>query len=434
MADLTDIQAAETIKIAGADSAGVEGNYVNVDTRGNLLVGASFQDTGGLDAFGRLRASNPESIFETTFEYDAQPLLFSSTTASSGTVAHNSNLVAVELTATTLSGSSAILQSKQYFRYHPGKSQMIVMTGNLGGAVSGCRRRIGQFDANNGFFFELDTVLKVSVRSSTSGVAVDTSVPQSSWNLDRMDGTGASGVTINPSLQQIFFIDYQWLGAGRVRFGFVVAGRLHYCHEMNHANTLSTVYSRTATLPLRVECANTAVTLASTTLRFTCATVVSEGGFINRGIVRRTSNGTTSKSVGGSGTLVPVLSLRKKTSMVNVPIKIEELQLLMSTVDDGEMVVLINPTLTGASWSDLSGAAQRDVASTAVSGGTEVYGSYVRGAGGAASTTSITGLLETANLILGSDLAGTSDIVTIALRNITSASTAFASLVYREIL
>lgn len=433
MADLTDVQSAETVKIAGASSSGVESTFANVDARGNLQIASVFQDSANLDAFGRLRASNPESIFETTFQYDAQPLLFSSAVATGGTVTHNANLVSVELNTTTSSGSSVVFQSKQYFRYHPGKSQIILITGNMGGAKAACRRRLGQFDANDGFFFELDSDMSVCIRSATSGSPVDTKIARASWNIDKLDGTGVSGVSLDFSLQQLFFIDYQWLGSGRIRFAFVVGGKVHYCHEINNANTLSTAYSRTATLPIRAESTNTGVTTA-TTFRVACMTVVSEGGFTHRGIVRRTSNGTTAKTVGGTGTLVPVLSLRKKTAQVNVPIKIEELQLFMNTNDDGEMVVLINPTLTGASWTDLTGAAQRDVASTALSGGTEVYGSYVRGAGSSPSTTGISSFLETANLILGSDLAGTSDIVTIALRNITTASTAFASLVYREVL
>ena len=133
MADLTDVQSAETVKIAGASSSGVESTFANVDARGNLQIASVFQDSANLDAFGRLRASNPESIFETTFQYDAQPLLFSSAVATGGTVTHNANLVSVELNTTTSSGSSVVFQSKQYFRYHPGKSQIILITGNMGG-------------------------------------------------------------------------------------------------------------------------------------------------------------------------------------------------------------------------------------------------------------------------------------------------------------
>jgi len=43
---------------------------------------------------------------------------------------------------------------------------------------------------------------------------------QSEWNLDRCDGTGKSGYTIDVTKMQMFYMDYSWYGAGFIRWGF----------------------------------------------------------------------------------------------------------------------------------------------------------------------------------------------------------------------
>jgi hypothetical protein len=64
-------------------------------------------------------------------------------------------------------------------------------------------------------------------------------VPQSQWNVDRLDGTGPSKVNIDFTKSQIFVTDYQWLGVGRVRFGFYAYGKIHYCHQILNIKSLS---------------------------------------------------------------------------------------------------------------------------------------------------------------------------------------------------
>jgi hypothetical protein len=432
MADLSAKDTALAVTLVGSAPNGAETNYVNATADGELLAGFA---PAAYDAFGRFRISSPKSLFDATFQYDKQPLLFSESVATGGTVTWNSNLASVDIATTTTNGSSAIFQSKQYIKYHPGKSNLILLTGNLGAAKTNNRRRIGQFDANNGYFFELnDTTLSVNLRSNVSGSPVDTKITQANWNLDKLDGTGASGITLNTSLQQIYIIDYQWLGSGRIRFGINISGKIIYCHQIVNANILSTPYSATAVLPLRLENTNTAATGSATSLFFTCCSVVSEGDYAPDGLLRRISNGTTAKTVGGTGTLVPIISLRKQAGFVNLPVKLLEMSVFVNSADDAEFVVYVNPTLTGASWASVPGLCERDVAATAVTGGTEVYGGYIRGNNGAPSIVTSVDIFNLANFVLGSDLAGNSDVITIALRNITSASTALAGIVYKELV
>ena len=104
----------------------------------------------------------------------------------------------------------------------------------------------------DGIFFEADG--DVSWNICKNGTITE-SVPQSAWNVDPLDGTGASGITLNLSAAQIAIIDYQWLGVGRVRTGFVIDGLPYYVHYFNHSNnpTFKSVYMSTPNLPIRYD-------------------------------------------------------------------------------------------------------------------------------------------------------------------------------------
>lgn len=288
------------------------------------------------------------------------------------------------------------------------------------------------FDTNNGIFFEADgTTAKVVMRSRVSGSVVDTSVAQSSWNLDKLDGTGASGVNIDFTKQQIFCFDYQWLGSGRIRLGTIIDGKIIYAHQFLNANNLSVPYSQTGTLPFRVEVTNTGTVSQIVTSWLTCCTISSEAGYGPEGIVRSTGN-STQKSVTSS--LSPVFSLRKQSAYVQWPIKIISSYLFCNSADDLIISIYINPTLTGASWSNIDGICQSDVSSTSQTGGTLVYQTPIRGASGSASIAVVESFFNSANLVLGSDLSGASDIITISATSISGNASAFAFLNYRELV
>ena len=414
------------------------GNYSAQTLRAVLAtnqpnVPVKYGDTGNLDAFARLRVSEPTSVFDGTFAFDKQPLLWSELVSGGATVTHSAAMSSVDLTVPTTNGAKATFQTKQYIPYHPGKSHVLLVTGNLNGVTANTRKRVGMFDANNGVFFEMSgSTMRVVVRSNTSGSVVDTAVDQSSWNLDRLDGTGASGITLDPTLQQILFIDLQWLGSGRVRFGTVIGGQLVYAHQVLNANVLSVPYMRTASLPVRAELENTA-TSAGTNTRLTCVAVFSEGGYGIEGVVRTVNNGTTTKAVAGT-TRVPILSLRKTSSFANVPVRVLDATVMANSADDLLITIVINGSLTGAAYASARGACERDVSATAITGGTDVTSFYVRGAAGSPSTRTIEDIFKAANILLGSDLAGASDVVSVVAQSLSGAATVLASMTYKELI
>jgi hypothetical protein len=234
---------------------------------------------GQLDAFQRLRVSNPAALFYASHEYDAQPLLWDDTLTAGGTVTHDADRSAVNLNVTTASGDAVSHRTIEYFRYQPGKSQLLLCTFQMAAEETGLEQRVGYFDTNNGLFLELDdTTLQLVRRTSESGSPVDNTVAQASWNVDPFDGTGPSGLTLDITKSQILVIDLQWLGVGRVRMGFDIDGKVYWAHYFDWANDLTGIYMTTANLPVCYEIETTGVIAGAKALKAICASVASEGG------------------------------------------------------------------------------------------------------------------------------------------------------------
>ena len=310
-------------------------------------------DSANVDAFSRLRVSYPISIFTHQNSYGIDTDIYETVKSGAGTaVTYLPNEDSCNLTVGTVSGEYTIRQTFRYFPYTPGKSQLVVMTGVLGAGVTNVTKRIGYFDNSNGLFFEqADSTLKVVRRTFTSGAAVDNAVNQSAWNIDKFDGSGPSGLIIDVSKAQIFVIDFQWLGAGRVRFGFNIDGILYYCHELMNANVLTTVYMTTATLPLRYEIRNTG-TSAGASLKQICSSVTSEGGTIPEGEQFSASSGIASVAV---TTRRPIFAIRMATTL-NSKVNRRNAKLLethfRATTNDAYIEIIHGhvPTAITATW------------------------------------------------------------------------------------
>lgn len=264
-----------------------------------------------LDAFSRLRVSNPTYVFDAQFTHDLQPLLFEPITNGSGaTVTHDStNRMGVAAFSSTPTGGEAYIQSYEWFRYQPGRGQLILVTGNFNGGVPNCRKFMGYGEIDvNGVFMEMNgTTLQASIYSATS--SGNATVTQSNWNLDRMDGSGPSGLTIDPTKTHIVIIDLQALYVGRVRIGFDIDGRIWFVHEFLHANIETYPYIQTASLPISsgMTCTGT----VTTDMYLVCCSVISEGGEIEKAGYSFAQEGT---ATAGNGTFTHLLSIRPKTT------------------------------------------------------------------------------------------------------------------------
>ena len=113
----------------------------------------------------------------------------------------------------------------------------------------------------------------------TISKTIDTRYAQSTWNIDRCDGTGASLFNLDLSRMQMFYIDFTWYGAGAIRFGFKNArGEVFYCHRITNSNVNTEAYMRTGNLVARYE---TNTIPYRTFLTATLSSATSTGGTIS---------------------------------------------------------------------------------------------------------------------------------------------------------
>lgn len=407
------------------------------DANGSQSV--KFGDSSSLDAFKRLRVSSPINEFTSEFQYNLHPLFYEEITAVNGAVTHKDEYSSAQLDVTTDDGSIAGMQTYEYFRYQPGKSSMIAQTFIMPERQDGTTMQAGYFDDDNGFFFEIKGLTAQMVRrSKTSGSVVDNAIPQSSWNHDKMDGTGPSGVTLDFAKAQQLRIDLQWLSTGRIRMCWDVHDELILAHEFLSANVLSVPSTTTANLPVRWLMTNTAAVASAKTMYATCVSVATEGGDQTElGHPFGFGNGVTTRTI--STVPFPILSIRPATTLNSITnrtkIRIEEIEILTSK--DVFFQVIYKPTsITNVSWQNpvTHSAIETDVAGTAIVGGVVIADGYI--SGGAANSRSVGNVPFTSKLPISLDKAGTdqSRSVSIVLTRVGAQdSTAAASIDWTEI-
>jgi len=158
----------------------------------------TIKDSPNVDAFGRLRTSSPEGVFDCQFNYDLQPLIFEQKVSGSGaTITYDTTNRGPLMTfASTPTGGTAYMQSYEYIRYQPGKSQLVRTTFNAVAQVANVLKFAGISDGVNGIEFQNNGTTNQFIIYSGTGVGNQT-VTQANWNLDKLDGTGASGYTLD---------------------------------------------------------------------------------------------------------------------------------------------------------------------------------------------------------------------------------------------
>ena len=384
-----------------------------------------------IDAFGRARTSSPYTLFDSQNRYEKNDQ-FSETTATGGTVTYTANESTVNLNVTASSGSEVVRQTYRSFSYQPGKGLLVMNTFVMPTASANQRIRVGYFNTENGVFLERDgTTVYIVRRTYVTGSAVDTRVAQADWNGDKLDGTGDSGFTLDLTKAQIFWEDFEWLGVGSVRAGFVINGQTIICHTFQNANNLTSVYMTTAILPVRYEITNTGAA-AIATLKQICSTVISEGGYekrVNLNVARMTTTNTNITT-----TFKPLVSIRLASGRTGAVVLPDGYSVLCSgTGGEFEIAMVKNPALTGASWaaSD-SPNVQYDISATALTGGTIIRNAYTSSDNKSDGTVSSPEIYNW-DLQIGATIGGTSDIYTLAVRTLSGTHSAIGSLSFWDL-
>jgi hypothetical protein len=309
---------------------GANGDIVSTENR--LPVDTIYSGATG-DAFGRLRVSEPFTLGDYKHLYAIDPN-FIDFTANGGTVVFSGNTASATLSTNNSTSSVSVHQTKFYHSYQPGKSQVILSSVVFGYAQQNVTKRTGYYDDRDGIYFEQvgsntsngtdNGTLNFVIRSFVTGTALETDVgsykrrvPQSQWNLDPCDGTGPSGFNIDTSKTQLIYIDFQWLGVGRVRVGFVHDGAIILAHEYYHSNVLDKVYLSNPNLPVRCEIKNTGTTNGGSMDQI-CSSVISEGGYNEAGIDWSVYSAARTTPTPGQ-TALPVIALRLKNTFQSYP-------------------------------------------------------------------------------------------------------------------
>jgi hypothetical protein len=390
---------------------------------------------GSLDAFERQRVATPVSLFESKLVFDKQPLVWDDqlTTGSGGASTYNTNQCSCSLSVSAATAGKRIRQTFASYNYQAGHSQLILMTGILGTPATGITRKIGQFNDKNGFFFRSNgTTVSVVKRSYTSGTAVDTVVDQANWNIDKLNGTGASGITVDWSKTQIFVVQYQFLGVGSVWYGLDINGNIVLVHRLDHANNLTLAYMSTPNLPLRYSIENDGTGGAAAITQI-CCSIISEGGtptagstkYLDRDVALTTGNDTN---------YYPLVAIRLGANYIGTKIVFDRISVVGGTQTFFCYKLFVNPTVTGTalSFTALTNSSiEYDISrtnATTVSGGTAIDGGL-----GVDSSPPFSIPTDLGSYRLGASIAGVSDIIVLAVQRLTGGAEAFyGGLVFQE--
>lgn len=384
-----------------------------------------------LDAFGRIRVSEPFTLFDSQNRYLKDPQ-FDEALTGGGTTTFVANEGVVDMDVTTASGDKVVRQSKRRFPYQPGKSLLVLATFVMDDAQTELRQRVGYFDDNNGVFLQLDDdELSFVLRSYVTGSVSDTrKVTKSNWNVDKFDGTGPSGLTLDITKAQILFFDFEWLGVGSVRCGFVINGKLYLAHVYHNANLISTTYMTTAILPVRYEIEAKAALTSAAKLKQICSTVISEGGYQQKSKLhwaRMTTDTTLSTS------FEPLVSIRLNSNNLGAIVLPARFDVVALDTGFYEVALIKNPTLTSASYTTGTFTnVDFDVAATALTGGTIVDVVYLASTN-QSKTTFEQDVGYNFDLQLGVTIGGTSDVYSLAARGLSGTPDIIGALAFWDL-
>lgn len=324
------------------------------------------------DAFGRLRVSNPLTLFDSFYRYNDNSKFNNYINGTASITSSNASAM-TGMTIGTTSGDAAHRETTRVFAYQPGKSLQILASFVMASPKENLRQRVGYFDTTNGVYLEqTGSTVTLNIRSSVSGSLQYETVSQSDWNNDPLNGSGVSTLVLDLTKTQLFWIDIEWLGVGTVRCGFVIDGQFITVHQFHHANKISTTYMTTACLPVRCEIENTGNTNSTSTLNQICATVISEGGYELTG--RAISIGhqlNAPYTLSTPNVIYPVLSFRLKSDRLGAIVLPKNYSMGLTGNHNFKFLLIIGGTTAGGTWGStgINSSVEYNLTGTSTSGG-----------------------------------------------------------------
>ena len=380
----------------------------------------------------RLKVAPYQTVFFNTFQYGKETDVWDERITGVGTATHNVNSSNIVMQVGSTAGSKVVRQTKNVMRYIPGRSASLAFAIRLETPKVGIRRRFGLFDEYNGAYFEDDGgTYAYVIRSTTSGITTETRVTRENWNGEKFDGNGHTGVTADPTKQQMISINYEWYGAGIVQFNWLMKNETIHSHTFDNANTNQYVWCSTPFLPIRCEIENVTGVAGTHYLYQGSNSLIQEGEPEKLGTLLSISNPITGTTMAVANTFYPIVSLRLKSSNLSAVMLLRSLQAATNDNTNVYWRLIENATLTGANWTnhpDPNSFIQYDTTATALSGGTNLLNGFVVGGGAA-----LIEIDDKAALQLGRSGIGTiSDTYTLACASPNTNKAALAVLNWIE--
>ena len=388
------------------------------------------------DAFGRLRVSTPLTLFDSSHRYKDNGL-WNTKAANGGTAVFSANEGLVNLNVTAASGSEVLRETTKVFSYQPGKSLLVLNTFVMAPAQEGLQQRVGYFGIDNGIYFQLtDNTLSFVERSLVTGVVTESVVDQKFWNVDPLNGSGPSGVTLDITKAQIMFMDIEWLGEGTVRVGFIIDGNFILCHKFNHANLITSTYITTASLPLRYEITNLTDTAGPSTLKQVCSSVISEGGYELRGAQLAVGTPVTAPtSLAVAGTFYPVVSLKLRTGYLDAVAILTAVSAMGVATGIYNWKIVAGGTTTGGAWNPAAtdSAIEYNITGTSFAGGRTLASGFITSSTQASVSLDILKEALFSFQFERNNFNGTSSEITLIVSASTNTELIYASMDWEEV-
>jgi hypothetical protein len=380
----------------------------------------------------RLKVAPFQTVFFNTFQYGKETDVWDERVVGVGTATHNVSSSNIVMQVGSTAGSKVIRQTKQVMRYIPGRSATLAFAIRLDTPQVGIRRRFGLFDDNNGAYFEDDGgTYSYVLRSNTSGIVTETRVTRDNWNGEKFDGNGYTGVTADPTKQQMISINYEWYGAGIVEFAWLMKNETIPSHTFDNANTNDRVWCSTPFLPIRVEIENVTGVAGTHYMYQGSNSLIQEGEPEKLGTLVSIANPITGTTMTSANTFYPIVSIRLKSTQLSAVMLLRSLQAATNDNTNVYWKLLENATNTGGTWvdhPDPNSFMQYNITETATTGGTTLLNGFVVGGGAA-----LINIDDKAALQLGRSGIGTiSDTYTLACASPNTNKAALAVLNWIE--
>lgn len=400
--------------------------------------GLPFGDNASLDGFGKLRVTAPKTLFDAKQLTGKLPQFFDEVVSGSGASSVWQLGDSLTLMSTTSSGDYVIRQTSMHFNYQPGKSMLAYFTGMFAPETN-IVKRVGLFQGQttapylptDGIFLETsdgsDGYIAFRVLK-TVGTPYALSATQLDWNLDKLDGSGPSGISANFNSTQLLVIDYEWLGVGRIRCGFNIGGQTIYAHQFTHPG-LTVPYITSGNQPVRYEIRQTGT--GSGSLKHICSSVMSEGGeeYIGSSLTAELS-APAGIAIATTG-YRPIYAIRLHPDAHDLSLVMKKLHVLNVGNSDCIYKVVQNPVITGGSLGFTTLPSNPNIqvaegsATLGLSGGYDLASGY-SGKGNSSVSFGVGGTELLGELaVLGTRINGTPDIFVIAAKSLIGSSTVY---------